>query len=507
MNKSLLKKHYMLLLAPLGLVIAFTVTRLYNLLKLPIFTDEAIYVRWAQHASSNPVNIFISMTDGKQPLPIWIMGVYSHFLNHPLGAARLVSVTAGLLTMIGIGLLTYQLFNNKRTALIASALYIIFPFALVYDRLALYDSLVATTAVWALLMEVLLAKHRRLDIALVTSMVIGVGLLTKSSAFLFLYLLPFSLLLFDFSSKSRKTELIKLATLSFLVFGLSSVYYSVLRLSPYFSIISEKNDSFVYSVSDWISHPTQPFFGNIISMTGWLMGYVTIPILVLSVVAFIINKRHLKEKLLLLVWFAAPFVALALLGKVVYPRYIFFMTIPLLILAAYGLVELLLVVKRIQFRILLIAVVLVPVLFTDYYLLTDFSKAPIPQVDRSQLLTGYASGVGVSETISFLEQEAKAQPIYVATASTFGLMPQSLEIYLGQNPNIEIKGYWPVTKDIPVELQIKSQTKPTYVIFYAPCDYCKESGNAPSNWPLEIVFRLSKQDEDTFYTLYRVVPN
>src|SRR3989344_604539 len=125
-----------------ALILLYLFTRLYNILSLPIFTDEAIYIRWSQIARQDPNWRFISLTDGKQPMFVWIAMILMRFITDPLLAGRFVSVIAGLGTTIGMFFLGRELFKNKWIGLLCSFLYVIYPMALVYDRLALYDSLV-----------------------------------------------------------------------------------------------------------------------------------------------------------------------------------------------------------------------------------------------------------------------------------------------------------------------------------------------------------------------------
>src|SRR3990167_5031367 len=129
------------------IIIAFFITRLINIGVIPIFTDEAIYTYWAKVALNDPAHRFISLEDGKQPLFIWIAAVMQNFISEPIVATRLVSFLSGLASTIGIFLLSKELFNNltklnqHRVAAFSSLLYVVLPFTLLYDRLALYDSL------------------------------------------------------------------------------------------------------------------------------------------------------------------------------------------------------------------------------------------------------------------------------------------------------------------------------------------------------------------------------
>ena len=66
----------------LGAVLILAVyawTRFANLTALPIFTDEAIYIRWSQIGAQDANWRFISLTDGKQPMFTWIMMILLRF--------------------------------------------------------------------------------------------------------------------------------------------------------------------------------------------------------------------------------------------------------------------------------------------------------------------------------------------------------------------------------------------------------------------------------------------
>lgn len=499
------KRHYPILIS-LGILALYLLTRLFNLMDLPIFTDEAIYVRWAQTALDDPAQRFISLTDGKQPLFIWVGSASLAFISNDLLAVRLVSVTAGLATVVGLWLLANELFKDRRVAFLTSFIYVIYPFALICDRLALYDSMVGTLAVWSLYLQVLLVRRRRLDVALITALVMGAGLLTKSSALFFIYLMPASLLLFDFKAKTRSKDFLKLLGLAAIVVIGALVCALLLRLSPYFYFIADKNTVFIVPVKEWVEHPLMYLANNSKSLLLWLIGYLTIPVILAVVAAPFIRKDHFKEKLLLFVWFIAPLGALALFGKLIFPRFIFFMTLPLLVLAAYTLIALTDKVKNNGIKAGIIIVTLSGMLGTSFYIVTDISRAPIPETDRSQLVESYTSGIGVEETVSYLIEQSRAQQIYVGTEGIFGLMPDSLQVSFRKDPNVVIKGYWPITADPPEELLQRAGQQPTYFVFYAPCpELCDKPGEAPKDWPLEKVFQIKRPD-GTYYTLYRVKP-
>lgn len=514
---QLIKKYHLYFFG-FGIVLLFFVTRLYNILSLPIFTDEAIYVRWAQVAANDAQWRFISLTDGKQPMFVWIAMLLIKLFKDPLFAGRFVSVLAGFGSVIGLFFLSREIFRNTKIGLVTSLMYVLFPFALVYDRLALYDSIVAFFIIWALYFEVLLIRLRRLDIALILGMILGGGMLTKTSNNFALILLPLSVLLYDFKkspliliqSLSIKSEwiknLLKWFSLVIIAIIVAFAMYSVLRLSPFYHIIGQKNITFVYPLSEWIMSPFSYFVGNFKGLTSWLFGYVTIPFLILSLASFVVEKKYFREKLFLLIWFLAPFMALALFGKVIYPRFILFMTMPLLVLGAYTLYHAVVRTRKFYLKVLVAFVFLISFLINDFLILTNFEKAKIPSSEREQFFTGWPSGVGVKETIKFLEEKSKNEKIYVGTEGTFGLMPYALEIYLKDNPNVKTEGFWPINETLPKAALESAKSVPTYFVFYQPCPSCVKSGVAPATWPVEKVFQISRPETDSFYTLYKIRP-
>ncbi|MBI2614064.1 MAG: glycosyltransferase family 39 protein [Candidatus Levybacteria bacterium] len=504
-----IKKYRIQILVLAALTLIYLVSRFYSILSLPIFTDEAIYVRWAQIAKQDANWRFISLTDGKQPMFIWLMMISLRFIEDPLLAGRVVSVGAGFLSLIGMYFLGRELFRSNKIGLISSSLYVFFPMSLVYDRMALYDSLVGAFAIWGLFFIVLLVRTVRLDVALILGMVIGGGVLTKTNAFFNIYLLPFSLILFDWRGKGIKNRLMRWLGLTVVVLIITYALYSVLRLSPFFHIITEKNAIFVYPLKDWLNHPFAFFIGNWKAFWDWTIRYLTWPLLALALLSFFVSKSFFREKLILFFWFILPIVALGLFGRTLYPRFIFFMLLPLLPLIAFSLVNISKRLKKTYLLIIFLVLSFALPLKTDFLILTDFAKAYIPVSDQRQYLSDWPAGGGVKDAVEFFKKEAEKGKIYVATQGTFGLMPFALEIYLVQNPNITIEGIWPVEDVIPQRVLEKSKQMPTYFVFYQPCmiKTCPFIGEAPTTWKnLELIQQYRKGYGKRFFSLYKVMP-
>ncbi|KKR25123.1 MAG: hypothetical protein UT56_C0003G0047 [Candidatus Levybacteria bacterium GW2011_GWB1_39_7] len=466
-----------------------------------MFTDEAIYTRWSQIARFDANWRFISLTDGKQPSFVWLNMTIMRVVSDPLLSGRLVSVASGFFAIIGIYLLAQEIFKNHRAGLIAAILYIIYPFALVYDRMALYDSLLAAGMIWALYLQILLIRHKRLDIALILGMVLGFGVLTKSSAFFAIYLIPFSFILSNFRNEKIR-EIAKWVGLCLISVLMAYGFYSMLRLSPFFHIIGEKNSIFVYPFNEWFKHPFEFFLGNFNGLIDWFISYSTIPMFLLIFISFFLGgNKFLKEKLLLLIWFVLPLAALALFGKVLYPRFILFMTMPLLVLSAFSLNYILDLFKNNLIKTGVFLAFSLLMLRSDFYILTDFARAPIAKADTDQFVNAWPAGGGVKEIVSFFNEKAKSQKIYVATEGTFGSLPTyAMEIYLDENKNIQKRGIWPLPREIPRDLVEKAATMKVYLVL-------NTTQVSPDNWPIKLVTRYQKGIGDSYMSLYEVTPN
>lgn len=479
------------------LIAVYTVSRLIHLTALPIFTDEAIYIRWSQIGGNDAGWRFISLTDGKQPLFTWLVMASLRFFRDPLFAGRFVSVIAGIGSMIGLYILSTELFRKRYIGIIASALYLISPFAYMYDRLALYDSLVAAFSIWNLYLAVLLVKKVRLDVALMFGLMLGVGMLNKTSAFFSLYLLPATVILFDFKQRKWMKKLALWIGLCVLAAVMSQVVYSILRLSPFFYIVSQKDALFVYPLKEWVIHPFTFFQGNMHGLFDWLINYLTWPVGIAVAISLFIPKKNYLEKLLLVGWWLAPFTALALFGRVLYPRFILFMIMPLLVLAANFLDWVVTSMRPVWLRWIIVVAVCLPSLVLSSRMMADIKTAPIPVSERGQYVSDWPSGWGTNEVVSFLKGVSADKPVAVYTEGTFGLFPYALEIYLWENKNVEIHGLWPLEKTLPVEMKKSAEKKDTYFVSNFTQDKI--------DWPLQLIATYQKGvNQNTAMRLYKV---
>lgn len=491
--KKLTSFSFWLLIIPV-----YFLTRLPNLKIIPIFTDEAIYMYWAQVALHDPINRFISLEDGKQPLFIWLSAIFQKFISDPLIAGRLVSTAAGFASTVGIYLLAKNIFGHN-LAKLASALYIILPFTLLYDRMALFDSLLTMFGIYAILFSIKLAKNPRLDSAMLAGIAIGAAMITKSSGVFFLYFLPFSLLLV--AGKDKKEKIIRWLPLALVVFVITQVIYNSLRLSPLFYIIGRKNLEFIRPISEVISSPFVYFAPNVSALTGWAITYMGLPLFFIATASVLYGLWQKNTKVIYLAsLILVPFLAEAFFNKVLYPRFILFYFPYIIIAASLGIASLLRFEKFKKYIVLALLVAFAIPLLNSFYLLTSPTRAKIASSDAGQYLNDWPAGFGVAETVAFFKNQPQDRQIYVGTEGTFGLLPYALQIYFyGQN-NIHFIGFWPVNhNDLPAQILDLARENPTYFVF-------NENQSDISNPHLKLIKKYQKGIGDGYMRLYEVTP-
>lgn len=441
-----------IILGSLFLAVLYFLTRLINLTSLPVFVDEAIYIRWAQVMKNEPTLRFLPMSDGKQPLFMWMLMPFLKLFSDPLFAGRFLSVLSGFGTMIGILVFALLLTNSWLTAVISALLYVLAPFTLFFDRQALVDSLLSMFGVWSLVFGLLLVRRPRLDIALILGFILGAALLTKSPGMVFLGLVPALLLLLPRYQKDvlstpleayllRRFHPLIIRLSKFALFYSVSVFlafamYNLLRLGPNFSQASSRNLDYVFPLSEVFTHPLNPLSGNLKNTLSWLFNFATPPVLILSLLAIL--HRRKKTVITLMLLFLLPLFAQAFIAKVYTTRY-FLYTLPyLLILSALGL-SWLYARQRLLFS-LAILVVLAFTINYNRYLWFDVTHTPLPQQMAHGYFQEWTAGFGQKEVAEYLKSRPASAKILVGTEGFFGSLPDGLQIYTEGRPNIVVIG-------------------------------------------------------------------
>lgn len=442
-------------------LVLFFVLRLPILTKIPVFVDEAIYIRWSQIMRNDTTLRFLPLSDGKQPLFMWATMPALKFIKDPLVAGRAVSIASGFFAAAGLALFVYIVFNSLFLAASSALIYALLPFTVFFDRLALADSLLAAFGLWSLALGALLIKKPRLDVAMLLGFALGGGLLTKSPAVFFYLWQPLLLI-----ALAKKKPTAKLFGCWLVAFVISQIIYAILRLGPNFNMIGARNQDYLFSVKEVLDHPLNPLIGNLKSSLNWLWFLFTPPLFIVAFLSFL-NKDKRKVVSVLLISLSA-LLAQAFVAKVYTSRYILFAAVPLIPLVALGFDE---AMKRLKPQVkFLLPVILVWPLMLSWLMVSDPVKANMPFDMRNGYLEEWTAGWGQKEIAAYLiDKSNQGQKIIVGTDGFFGTLPDGLQIYTQGYPNITVIGGPPNITSLPDSLtnSLKDKANTVYYVVNA----------------------------------------
>lgn len=466
---------YLKLIIGFTLGVCYALTRLTNLTILPIFSDEAIYIRWAQIITDDPTELFIPLVDGKQPFFMWLNALTLKLFNDPLISARIISVAAGGFTILGIFLIGRLLYSTF-VGLLAASMYIFLPFALFYERMALTDSLLNMFSVYVLLFSLLFYENKlpKTICSVGLGLLMGCAFLTKSSALLFI-ILP-CILAFLYPSFRLGYVWLYLC-LSYIICFLLILPIFISKQAPIFEEGSKVFHKTVYFVGLWdmLSHPFNLWIGNLAAGIYFFINLLTLPIVVVvifSCLTWFFNRD--KRILALIIWSFFPVISIILIARGFFSRYLF-LCVPLLaIMAAKCLTDFkefaamawsklagIEYQKHVSMVVFGISVVFLmsPPFFLDIKLLRNPVSATLNELDYELYISGENSGYGIMEIVEYLKKSASGgqKHVVLLVPAKMGNPDEGVSVYLNKIPNIDIyvAWRWPQAPLLSDELELK----------------------------------------------------
>jgi 4-amino-4-deoxy-L-arabinose transferase-like glycosyltransferase len=476
---------------PLLIIIPiYLFSRFYNLDSLPVFGDEAIYIRWSQLIRNVETLRFVPVTDGKQPFFMWLVAASFKLAQDPLISGRFISILAGCGTLITLYIFSL-IFFSQRVAFFSSVIYLLLPFTFFFDRLALPDNLLSFFGTTSLLLSVLLAKYPRLDLSLILGFSLGLAWLTKSPAIYFVVLSNLTFIIFNKNNYKKIYFPIISAILGFVI-------YNILRLGPQFHQIALRNKDYIWSFSEIARHPLDPLLPHISDIFSIYDNYISLPLISVALAGlFLILKKKSKNwqlYIILFSWWFLPLLMNAAVAKIFTARYILFTLPSLIILLSLGLAH----VKAKIFYFL------IPLCFLpNIFLINQMSSSP-QKLKLSSTEVGYVSqwtsGWGIKEVSQYLIQRSKVANIIVGTEGYFGTLPDGLQIYTDSQPQLTVFGVGVDITTIPEKLiNARNHGDEVYILF----NQSRLKLTSEEYKKLSLVQSHSKPDSDQL-VLYRL---
>jgi hypothetical protein len=484
----------------LALTLLCLAIRITHLTALPIFGDEAIYLRWAQLIRQDPVrNAFVSVADPKPPLHFWLMAILWPVNADPLMSARLISAVAGALTVPGLLLLCRRLGalvkereggGNRAIELfgpIACLLMIFCPFLAFYQRMALADALFVLESVLVAWVSLEFAaalrwgtKKQMVGTTAGLGVLMGLTMLTRQNVSYVLWVLP--VVAFCLSGRCAKGEDRDAASpmgertvtweRTWGRFALGLLVASVLAGAiwcpmllcktgpdtkmrilnqPQFTESKTPGERIALAEKNFVNVFVPTYAAGAgagaLPLTGWYWVYLTPGMLVGSVVAMVwmAVRGQCRLAVFLLVWVGILLVPLIVMGSVVYSRYSLSAVVPMLIGLAYMIADIGAVaamkwggaVGAIAGGLTLVAALGQGVRDTSVQV-ADWSHQRMVAQDYYQYINGWTAGFATDAALKYVRQMAAGRPVVVITDDRWGLPADGFWVYLQGQPNVRL---------------------------------------------------------------------
>lgn len=402
------------ILAIFTFIVLFLITRLVNLTSFPLFVDEGRHIIRAQITLTEDPLIGVKYLKG---LYVWLVAAALPFFDDRLLAARLVTVLVGLGCAFVCYLLAEMLYPRRRLGYLSALFYLLCPFALFFDRLALTDNLLALLMGLSILLSVQLWRTPTFKWAVLLGIGFSLAALTKFYAFLY-YISPI-LLGFALDKKIGWRKIGPLLAVSYgitllvslpmVIIGQESFWRRVLRWNNHVSEISTTSTTPGFLDSFW---------QNFSLALDWLAIYLTWPfllIVLLTTVMIVVKRAKIGYVLLILI--LIPIVTFSLFIDGWFSRYLLPVIVPISVVVAWGidtLAGLALTVwpklSRQGLALMVFFVAGIPALVFDYTIIFKPADAPLPQADRGDYIEGRFSGYGLKESAQIVEQMLEQYP-------------------------------------------------------------------------------------------------
>ncbi len=442
------KKPTWILLGLFGLYFGLYLLRLEA---LPVFADEAIYIRWAQLIIDDWQRyLFYPMNDGKTPLQMWLMVPFLWMLEEQLWAARLLSVLAGAVAMAGVMRSGYLLTARRRTSYLIALLFICSPFIFFHQRLALTDAVLLAGLAWSQFFTLRLVQQGRRSDILKLGVVFFLSLFSKTPAILFTPILLSSLLI----KQQAWPQLLRRSVYVGLGLLLGLVLLYSFRLVPLFSQLFAVGGGFLQSKEVLLSAALWPsIMANFRFISEQLLTYLGPAFLLLCLP---LATRQRRSQIWLLLGSVAFLAFFLIFGRVLYPRYLLPVLLPLLLTVAITLHHWLDKAKLAWLIVLLLVLRSVSFIHSSYY---DVDQLPLSPKDREQYLEEWSSGHGIREATALIKERAQARTVAVATEGFFGTLPDGilLNLHKADVSNIYVEGIGQPVRQIPATFKERAQ--------------------------------------------------
>ena len=445
-----------------GAVLVFLVLRVAAIDSFPIFSDESLYLQYAQliHEDWSKYK-FISMDgyfgDWKPPLQYWLAAPIIGLGGDPLLMGRAVTIAFSVLGLLGIYAFTRELFGWME-ARIAAALFVICPTVLFHNNQFTAETFLFSTApllYYALLRAYQPGRMRAPWAAAAVSAGAALLLFKQSGALLLIIGLFLPLARLQRNANSSR-DWKALAWNVGLTAGVIACSYALAKLalpSAFDQTKARFNGKWVMTGAELIQLPTAAWQANLRVVADYTSAYYgwSVPFCFAGFAVAAVRRRHSTELALVLMCLTAGGVICFLLrgfNEYMFNTAVIAVLLPLLARGGALAWRLERAATAGQVRNGLLAVAAITAAFWTYQIALMNGSAG-RYLERStpwaiaNYLETWATGFGVSEVVAMLQDEE--QPGVIFSDSQWGNPTCALQVYAKrQFPHLRVV---PITRE------------------------------------------------------------
>jgi 4-amino-4-deoxy-L-arabinose transferase-like glycosyltransferase len=450
-----------------ALTLVGALARLWALRSLPIFGDEAIFLRLAELIRQDPAkHLWVSFQVAQAPVHSWLLALALPLSTDPVRAGRLLSVAMGIATIPAIAwavrrvVLAFAVTDEEAAAavpaaVLAGGIVTFSPFFVFAARMARVDALFLLEAALATGASVGIASRAREGRPLVASAV-GLGLLmggtmlTRSAVSYPLWLLPLVAL---FALRSRggpalEPSFRRLARSLAIAMAVSLTLWAPMLAAPGRLDLATR----LFFLAE-----THPSMGaaertllvgrNLAIAFESLWVYLTPPVFLTAIAAIVwlVWSRRLRVLVFFTAWELILLAPTVVFATAYFPRYALPAALPLVAAAVFGLGRLWPVAATPGFpraRTLVGGILAITLLGWSIHDVArgerDAKRWPLLAIDRVQFVSGLSAGFASEAAVRFLEAEARKKKITVLTPEFSGNPSDAVWLLLGRHSGVRL---------------------------------------------------------------------
>jgi hypothetical protein len=444
--------------------------RLTSLRALPVFGDEAIFLRLAALARRDPLaRLWISFQEAQAPLHVWLLALVLPVSSDPVRAGRLLSVVVGIACVPASAWAARRVveaFGQASSLLTArfvpvgaAALAALCPFFVFAGRLARVDALFLLESILAAGLAVTLAvavgseearRARRLWLATAFGILMGATMLTRQAVSYPLWLLPpIAWALRPEPRRGASTSRL-LEALAVAAAVAAALWLPMLAAPGEPDAMARLFHSSGYRPPMPVGERLLLTLRNVRMAAAALWAYLTPPVVLLAALGFLLPagiapaRRRLMWFLLL--WEGILLGPTAAFAASYFPRYALPAAVPFCVAAALGAAGvwerlsawIRLPVPRAALAAGLAAAVLGPSILQLVRGERDWRNWRLLPIDREQFLSGPAAGLASEAAAGYLREAAHREPLVVLMPEISGNPTDTIWLLLGGEPRVTL---------------------------------------------------------------------